>query len=80
MQATMKFGEFFKRRRIALGLTLRAFCRSNALAPGNISRLAGISGVRVRRAYLGTQWPPGDSHPAMRNHGPPPQPPLSFIR
>jgi transcriptional regulator with XRE-family HTH domain len=33
------FGEFFKQRRIVLGLTLREFCRRNGLDPGNISRL-----------------------------------------
>jgi transcriptional regulator with XRE-family HTH domain len=34
-----RFGGFFKQRRIALGLTLREFCRRNGLDPGNISRL-----------------------------------------
>jgi len=39
MPDTVRFGEFFKQRRIALGLTLREFCRRNGLDPGNISRL-----------------------------------------
>ena len=39
MSATTKFGEFFKQRRIDLGVTLREFCRRNGLDPGNISRL-----------------------------------------
>jgi transcriptional regulator with XRE-family HTH domain len=33
------FGEFFREQRIALGVTLREFCRRNGLDPGNISRL-----------------------------------------
>jgi len=33
------FGEFFKAKRIALGLTLREFCFKHALDPGNMSRL-----------------------------------------
>ena len=33
------FGEFFKARRQALGLTLREFCLQHKLDPGNISRL-----------------------------------------
>ncbi|MGB6044084.1 MAG: helix-turn-helix transcriptional regulator [Pirellulales bacterium] len=39
MAETMRFGEFFKKRRIALRKTLRQFCRDNDLDPGNISRL-----------------------------------------
>ncbi len=39
MPTTARFGQFFKQRRIALGLTLREFCRRNGLDPGNISRL-----------------------------------------
>ncbi|MHC4176162.1 MAG: helix-turn-helix domain-containing protein [Planctomycetota bacterium] len=35
----MRFGEFFRKRRTALGLTLRKFCLHNGLDPGNISRL-----------------------------------------
>ena len=31
------FGNFFKQKRISLGLTLREFCRINELDPGNIS-------------------------------------------
>ena len=33
------FGEFFKAKRQALGLTLREFCLKHKLDPGNISRL-----------------------------------------
>ncbi len=33
------FGEFFKVRRQALGLTLRVFCLKHKLDPGNMSRL-----------------------------------------
>ncbi len=33
------FGELFKQRRIALGLTLRRFCERHGLDPGNMSRL-----------------------------------------
>jgi transcriptional regulator with XRE-family HTH domain len=35
----MRFGEFFKRRRIALRMTLRRFCLEHGLDPGNVSRL-----------------------------------------
>ena len=33
------FGNFFKQKRIGLGLTLREFCRMYELDPGNISKL-----------------------------------------
>ena len=33
------FGAFFKRQRMALGLTLREFCQQNGLDAGNLSRL-----------------------------------------
>ena len=33
------FGNYFKQRRIGLGLTLREFCRIHELDPGNISKL-----------------------------------------
>lgn len=33
------FGDFFRLKRIALGLTLRAFCERYGYDPGNISRL-----------------------------------------
>jgi transcriptional regulator with XRE-family HTH domain len=33
------FGNFFKQKRISLGLTLREFCRIHELDPGNISKL-----------------------------------------
>lgn len=39
MDEPIRFGEFFKQRRIALRKTLRQFCRDNDLDPGNISRL-----------------------------------------
>lgn len=34
-----QFGEFFKQRRLALGLSLRQFCLEHGLDPGNISKL-----------------------------------------
>lgn len=33
------FGEFFRKKRIGLGLTLRSFCERYNYDPGNISRL-----------------------------------------
>ena len=39
MPTVTQFGQFFKQRRMALGLTLREFCRRNGFDPGNISRL-----------------------------------------
>lgn len=33
------FGEFFKKKRLELGKTLRQFCLENSLDPGNISKL-----------------------------------------
>lgn len=33
------FGEFFKKKRIKTGKTLRQFCIENSLDPGNISKL-----------------------------------------
>jgi transcriptional regulator with XRE-family HTH domain len=33
------FGNYFKQKRIGLGLTLREFCRIHELDPGNISKL-----------------------------------------
>lgn len=33
------FGEFFRRKRISLGFTLRSFCERYSYDPGNISRL-----------------------------------------
>ncbi|PJE67703.1 hypothetical protein COU95_00910 [Candidatus Shapirobacteria bacterium CG10_big_fil_rev_8_21_14_0_10_40_9] len=33
------FGEFFRQKRLSLGLTLRAFCERYGYDPGNISRL-----------------------------------------
>lgn len=35
----MTFAEFFKEKRMALGLTLRQFCQKSGLDPGNISKL-----------------------------------------
>lgn len=34
-----KFGEFFKKKRLELGLSLRQFCLKHGLDPGNISKL-----------------------------------------
>jgi transcriptional regulator with XRE-family HTH domain len=39
MAETIKFGEFIRKRRKALGISLREFCRRNGLDPANISRL-----------------------------------------
>ncbi len=42
--ASNVFGEFFKQKRLALGLTLREFCRKNRFDWGNVSRLErGVS-------------------------------------
>jgi transcriptional regulator with XRE-family HTH domain len=35
----LTFGEFFRQRRIELGFTLRSFCKTYQLDPGNVSRL-----------------------------------------
>lgn len=34
-----QFGELFRRKRLALGLSLRQFCLQHSLDPGNISKL-----------------------------------------
>ena len=39
MSTNKTFSEFFKEKRMALGLTLRQFCQKNGLDPGNISKL-----------------------------------------
>ena len=39
MKALAGFGEFFKVKRQAMGLTLREFCLKHKLDPGNLSRL-----------------------------------------
>ena len=39
MKISAVFGEFFKAKRQALGLTLREFCLKHQLDPGNLSRL-----------------------------------------
>jgi transcriptional regulator with XRE-family HTH domain len=39
MKTEILFGEFFKAKRRALGLSLREFCRRNGLDPGNISKI-----------------------------------------
>ena len=39
MERGIAFGDFVKRRRKELGLTLRRFCLENGLDPGNMSRL-----------------------------------------
>ncbi|MCX6577004.1 MAG: hypothetical protein NTV82_11515 [Candidatus Aminicenantes bacterium] len=33
------FGEFFKKKRVEKGLTLRSFCLKNGFDPGNISKM-----------------------------------------
>lgn len=35
----MNFGEFFRSKRLELGMTLRAFCEQYNFDPGNISKL-----------------------------------------
>ena len=39
MAAMLQFGSFCRGKRTAIGLSLREFCRRNALDPGNVSRL-----------------------------------------
>ena len=39
MNTSASFGEFFKTKRQALGLTLLEFCLKHKLDPGNLSRL-----------------------------------------
>ena len=39
MKTSAVFGEFFKAKRQALGLTLREFCLKHDLDPGNMSKL-----------------------------------------
>ena len=39
MKTSAVFGEFFKTKRQALGLTLREFCLKHKLDPGNLSKL-----------------------------------------
>lgn len=39
MKTTPLFGDFFKQKRIDKGFTLREFCRTFGLDPGNISKL-----------------------------------------
>lgn len=38
-QTNQNFGEFFRKHRVNLGLTLRSFCERFGYDPGNISRL-----------------------------------------
>ena len=50
------FGDFFKRKRMELGLTLREFCRKNGFDAGNISRIErGLArapqGPEIRARY-----------------------------
>ena len=47
------FGEFFKQKRIVLGMTLRQFCAENGLDPGNISKIERIIVVVFRCLHLG---------------------------
>ncbi len=37
--SSKNFAEFFKEKRIGLGLTLRQFCQKNGFDPGNISKM-----------------------------------------
>jgi transcriptional regulator with XRE-family HTH domain len=39
MKPKILFGEFFKKKRMEKGLTLRSFCLKNGFDPGNISRI-----------------------------------------
>jgi transcriptional regulator with XRE-family HTH domain len=39
MKGEKLFGDFFKKKRRDLGLSLREFCRRNGFDPGNISRI-----------------------------------------
>ena len=39
MAEMKRFGELFKKLRLATGVTLREFCLKNSLDPGNLSRL-----------------------------------------
>ena len=39
MPVAKTFGNFFKQKRVGLGLTLREFCRKNGFDPGNISKI-----------------------------------------
>lgn len=39
MERIKAFGEYFKKRRFALKMTLRQFCQKHNLDPGNISKL-----------------------------------------
>jgi transcriptional regulator with XRE-family HTH domain len=39
MSGRARFGDFFKQKRLELGLTLREFCRKNEFDPGNISKI-----------------------------------------
>jgi transcriptional regulator with XRE-family HTH domain len=39
MSFAKAFGDFFKQKRVDLGLTLREFCRINGFDPGNISKI-----------------------------------------
>jgi transcriptional regulator with XRE-family HTH domain len=39
MKPKLVFGDFFKKKRIEKGLTLRSFCLINGFDPGNISKL-----------------------------------------
>ncbi len=53
--ASNAFGEFFKSKRLALGLSLREFCRENRLDWGNVSRIErGVSAPPKSREALET--------------------------
>lgn len=49
------FGEFFKKKRLDLGLTLRAFCRENSFDVGNTSKIErGLLSPPKTAAALGS--------------------------
>ena len=51
--ANSAFGDFFKGKRLALGLALREFCRENHLDWGNVSRIErGVSAPPKSREAL----------------------------
>lgn len=39
MSARVSFGEFLRRQRVEMGITLREFCRQVSESPGNVSRI-----------------------------------------
>ena len=50
---SVTFGKFFKQKRLALGITLREFCRAHDLDAGNMSRIErGIAAPPKSEAAL----------------------------